>query len=316
MTAQPGSSSEGPRIWAVSGGKGGTGKSFLAAQLAVTQASRGRSVVLVDSDPQGAGIHGLLGIDHQSPDITDFKSGKRPLSECLHKTPIQSMQIVFGNSGTLPLTPPTSEESDSFLQSILGLDADLVILDLGGGMSPEIMGIFLSAHIPIVVTVPETPALENFFQFIRSLRFFTLNQWLRKEGFKEPVEEIWEKRPKEDVVDLSDLRHYLPSLLGPRGATAQRWPEPPSLHLVLNHLTSIDEVHHGFSLRTLCRKHLDLPLLYSGYVENEAKTWKKLSAVQGRPRMNITPRIRQEIIRIGGNLNHGRELLMGNGKNA
>jgi len=315
MKAQPGVGSKGLRIWAVSGGKGGTGKSFMAAQLAVTQASRGQSVVLVDSDPQGAGIHGLLGIDHQSPDITDFHKGKRPLSECLHKTPIQSMQIVFGNSGTLPLTPPTPEESDSFLQSMLGLDADLVILDLGGGLSPEIMGVFLSVHVPIVVTVPETPALENFFQFIRALRFFTLNQWLRKEGFQESVEEIWEKRPKEDVVDLSDLRHYLPSVLGLRGAAA-RWPEAPALHLVLNHLTSIDEVQHGFSLRTLCRKHLDLPILYSGYVENEAKTWKKLSAVQGRPQMNITPRIRQEILRIGGNLNQGREVLMGSVKNA
>lgn len=313
MMTQPDSASRKPRIWAVSGGKGGGGKSYLAAQLAVTQASRGRSVILVDSDPQGAGIHGLLGIEHQKPDIMNFLSEGLPLNECIHRTPYHSMRIVFGNAGTRPLPPLISSKSKSLLNNIRQMDADLVILDLGGGISPEILRLFLSVHAPIVVTVLETPALESFFQFIRALRLYTLNQWLKEEGFPEQAAEVWEERPKNDVIDFADLKHYLPGVLGLRRDVAQRWPTTPDIHLVLNHLTSIDEVQHGFSLRTLCRKHLDLQLKYSGYVEHEAKTWKKLSAVQGRPRMNITPRIRQEILRIGDNLLHAKEISIGSG---
>jgi len=298
----------GPRVWAVSGGKGGTGKSFLACQLAVTQASRGRSVVLVDADPQGAGVHGLLGLSHKSPTIREWLDGQRTLTECLQRTPVNNLRIVFGNTGTSPLPPLSTEKVRDFFAHTADLDADIVILDLGGGMAPEALDLFLSAHEPIAVTLPEMPALENFFQFCRALRFHTINRWLAAEGLPMRAETIWQERPQDEIVDLTDLAHYLPAVLGRRGASAREHPPTPRVHLVLNHLTSIDEVHHGFSLRSLCRKHLDVHLLYTGYVENEPKAWKKLSAVQGRPRIHVTPRIRQEILRIGMNLMQGREL--------
>ncbi|MDY0296374.1 MAG: P-loop NTPase [Acidobacteriota bacterium] len=298
----------GPRVWAVCGGKGGTGKSFLASQLAVTQASRGRSVVLVDADPQGAGVHGLLGLSHRTPAIEDCLQGGLSLSDCLHRTPINNLRIVFGNAGTRPLSPFTPARAEAFAAQWGNLDAELVVVDLGGGMAPEVLDLFLSAHEPVAVTLPEMPALENFFQFCRALRFHTLNRWLSQEGLSMSVETIWNERPKEEIEDLSDLSHYLPSVCSRRGVSLSEIPGPPRVHLVLNHLTSIDEVQYGFSIRSLCRKHLDVHLLYAGYVENEPKAWKKLGAVQGRPRIHVTPRIRQEILRIGKNLMHGGEL--------
>lgn len=300
--------SPGPRMWAVCGGKGGTGKSFLASQLAITQASRGRSVVLVDADPQGAGVHGLLGLAHRTPAIEDCLVGDHPLAECLHRTPYNNLRIVFGNAGTRPLSAFTHDKIERLGTQLAELDAELVIMDLGGGMAPEILDLFLSAHEPIAVTLPEMPALENFFQFCRALRFHTINRWLARENLSLQVENIWDERPGEEIVDLNDLRHYLPAVLGRRSASTRQVPPPPRVQLVLNHLTSVDEVHHGFSIRSLCRKHLDVHLSYAGYVESEPKAWKKLSAVQGRPRIHITPRIRLEILRIGKNLLHGREL--------
>ncbi|HDP94401.1 MAG TPA: hypothetical protein ENN40_03465 [Candidatus Aminicenantes bacterium] len=300
--------SPGPRVWAVCGGKGGTGKSFLASQLAITQASRGRSVVLVDADPQGAGVHGLLGLAHRTPAFADCLYGEKPLVECLHRTQVNNLRIVFGNAGTRPLPAFTHVKMERLCAQMAELDAELVIMDLGGGMAPEILDLFLSAHESIAVTLPEMPALENFFQFCRALRFHTINRWLARESLSLQAENIWEERPREEIVDLNDLRHYLPAVIGRRGASTRQVPSPPRVHLVLNHLTSIDEVQHGFSILSLCRKHLDVHLSYAGYVESEPKVWKKLSAVQGRPRIHITPRIRLEILRIGKNLLHGREL--------
>lgn len=306
----------GPRVWAISGGKGGTGKSFLATQLAISQASRGRSVVLVDADPQGAGVHGLLGIPHQAPAIGEYLRGENTLEECLHRTPINNLRMVFGNAGTHPLPPMTSRSSRKFTSKLVELDVDLIVMDLGGGMAPQALNLFLSAHEPIVVTMPEMPVLENFFQFCRALRFFTINRWLEMEGLSDSVEEVWKDRPTEEVVDLNDLEHYLPAALGRRIVSPRDFPPAPRIQLILNHLTSIDEVHHGFSLRSLCRKHLGINLLYAGYVENEPKAWKKLSAVQGRPGIHVTPRTRQEILRIGRNLTNGMELTLESVMNA
>ncbi|MCJ7485439.1 MAG: P-loop NTPase, partial [Candidatus Aminicenantes bacterium] len=50
------------RIWAIGGGKGGTGKSFVAASLGLHLASLDREVVLVDADFGAPNLHTLLGV--------------------------------------------------------------------------------------------------------------------------------------------------------------------------------------------------------------------------------------------------------------
>src|SRR5450432_502059 len=51
------------RTIAVGGGRGGVGKSVLAANLGVYVAQLGRSVLLIDADPAGAALHTVLGIE-------------------------------------------------------------------------------------------------------------------------------------------------------------------------------------------------------------------------------------------------------------
>ena len=54
----------GPKLLVIGGAKGGTGKSLLAANLAIYLASLGRRVVAVDADRIGANLHGFLGVPH------------------------------------------------------------------------------------------------------------------------------------------------------------------------------------------------------------------------------------------------------------
>src|SRR6516225_6221523 len=51
-----------PRFLAVGGGRGGVGKSLIAANLAVYFAQLGKSVVLVDADSAGANLHAHFGL--------------------------------------------------------------------------------------------------------------------------------------------------------------------------------------------------------------------------------------------------------------
>ena len=60
QAAQPSERELGRRIWAVGGGKGGIGKTFLAANLATVAARMGCSVLLVDLDLGGANLHTCL----------------------------------------------------------------------------------------------------------------------------------------------------------------------------------------------------------------------------------------------------------------
>jgi flagellar biosynthesis protein FlhG len=50
------------QIWSIGGGKGGIGKSLLAASIGWQLARMGRRVVLVDADLGGANLHTCLGL--------------------------------------------------------------------------------------------------------------------------------------------------------------------------------------------------------------------------------------------------------------
>ena len=56
----------------VASGKGGVGKTFIAANLAIALAEMGHRVIAVDLDLGGSNLHSFLGLSNRHPGIGDF----------------------------------------------------------------------------------------------------------------------------------------------------------------------------------------------------------------------------------------------------
>ena len=83
MDNLPRSQARRPQVWAVGGGKGGTGKSLVAASLGIHLAQMGRRVILVDGDLGAPNLHTVLGLDPPAVALSDFvkrrfESSRRP----------------------------------------------------------------------------------------------------------------------------------------------------------------------------------------------------------------------------------------------
>ncbi len=158
------------RTIVVASGKGGVGKSNLAANLAVALGERGARVLLVDGDLAQANLDLLLGL-HPRFDLQHVLSGQKTMDEIVVNGP-ENVRLVPAASGVPELADLDDFRRELLLRglSTLDSDADLVILDTASGVSRQTTEFCRAAHEVIVVTTPEMPAFSDAYALVKLLQ--------------------------------------------------------------------------------------------------------------------------------------------------
>ncbi len=161
-----------PTIIPVASGKGGVGKSFLTANLAIALAQRGHTVIAIDLDLGASNLHSFLGLKNHNPGVGDFlKARSAELKNLVSPTGIDNLGFVAGDARTPFLANIGDQQKRRLIARIRELSADYVLLDLSAGTSFNTLDFFRLSLYGLVVTVPEYPAIMNLMTF---LRFFFL----------------------------------------------------------------------------------------------------------------------------------------------
>ncbi len=85
------------QIWAIGGGKGGVGKSFVSGNLGILLAQRGYKVVLADLDLGGANLHTWLGINSPDRGLSEFVGREiDKIEELLVPTQVPGLSLISG----------------------------------------------------------------------------------------------------------------------------------------------------------------------------------------------------------------------------
>ena len=169
------------RVWAVGGGKGGIGKSFLVANLATVAARSGKRVILIDADLGGANLHTCLGV----------RAGERvSLSDYFEDRVLELDKVAIETPVPGPAPDPRRDRphrqggdhrtssARQLLRAVRQLPADLVIFDLAAGTDRSTIDFFLEADEGFVVTTPEPTAIENAYAFLRAAFYRRLSHAL------------------------------------------------------------------------------------------------------------------------------------------
>jgi len=147
------------RIYAITSGKGGVGKSTVTANLAVALAATGLRVGVVDADVFGFSIPGILGIAGAKPtQVSDMI-----LPPVAHGVKVISIgMFVEGNSAVSWRGPMLHRTIQQFLTDVFFGDLDVLLLDLppGTGDVAISIGQLLPQAEVIVVTTPQAAAAE------------------------------------------------------------------------------------------------------------------------------------------------------------
>src|ERR1044072_7844362 len=84
----------------IAGGKGGVGKSFLTANLAVALAQRGHRTLAVDLDLGNSNLHTLLGLQNRYPGVGEYLKGsiKCAPEDLIVETEIPNLEFIPGDA--------------------------------------------------------------------------------------------------------------------------------------------------------------------------------------------------------------------------
>ena len=297
-----------PQLIAVGSGKGGVGKTFLTANLAVALARDGLRVVAVDTDLEGANLHTCMGIPKPPVSLSDFTAGREgDLQKLLLPTKFPRLQLIAATRAHLGVPQPRAFRRKRLLAELRRLSADLVLVDVGAGAHPSVVDYFLVSDDPILVVTPEPTSVENAYGFLRSAFYRRMRFAMMNHDVRERINEAMDQKNERGIRTPLDLLREVQALDPEEGTrfvdTMQRF-RP---RIIVNEVRTAEDIKLGFSVRSVCKKFFGIDLDYLGYVNHDDAVRRAI--VARRPLMVSEPRSDAAIYlrRIAAKLMRGQE---------
>jgi flagellar biosynthesis protein FlhG len=154
---------------AITSGKGGVGKTFVAANLAAALAREGRRVLVLDADLGLANLDVVLNL---FPKITlhEVFTGKSTLADAILPAP-GGFSVLLAGSGMVEYSRMTPEVRDQLQAVVTEVQPkyDHVLLDTGAGISEVVLYTVSLAADVLVVATPEPTSLTDAYATIKVL---------------------------------------------------------------------------------------------------------------------------------------------------
>ena len=157
------------RVIAVSSGKGGVGKTNVVANLAVSLSRIGKKVLILDADLSLGNLDVLLGLVPRHT-IEDVLVGTHTLAEIMLTGPA-GLHVLPASSGVSRLTSLTEAQQLMIQEQLADLAAemDVLLIDTGAGISPNVTFFASSADETMVIISPEPTSLTDAYALIKVL---------------------------------------------------------------------------------------------------------------------------------------------------
>ena len=148
-------------VIAITSGKGGVGKSNISVNLAIKLAQGGKRVALLDADLGLANTDVLCNVDLQW-NLSHVISGKRDLADVMQQGP-GGFWMIGGASGLAKMADLTDFDRQNIVDALAELESqfDVMLIDTGAGINPNVLAFTRAADHVLIVTTPEPTAITD-----------------------------------------------------------------------------------------------------------------------------------------------------------
>jgi len=157
------------KVIAVTGGKGGVGKTSISTNLAIALAKTNKNVVLFDADLGLANVDVMLGL-HASKNLSQVISGECTLKDILIEGP-QGIQIIPGASGTEKMVSLSKSEHAGLIKAFSSIanNTDVLIIDTAAGISDSVISFTQASHEIVIVVCDEPTSITDSYALMKIL---------------------------------------------------------------------------------------------------------------------------------------------------
>jgi flagellar biosynthesis protein FlhG len=275
-------------VIAVGGGKGGVGKSFVTANLAVAMARDGLEVVVVDADLEGANLHTCLGVSPPPLSLADFVAHREPdLRKLLVDTPFPGLRLIAATHSNLASAQPGHVQRVRLTSALRHLPAHVVLLDLGAGTQPSVMDYFLVGDEGVVVLTPEPTSVENAYAFLRAAYYRRMRLAMTQPAVRSLVTQAMDQRNERGIRTPLELLREIQALDSAEGGRFVATMQSFRPRILVNGVRTAEEVKLGFAVRSVCQKYFGIEADYLGYVNHDDGA--RRSVLARRPVVDAAP---------------------------
>jgi flagellar biosynthesis protein FlhG len=262
------------RLIPIASGKGGVGKSLVAANLGVAFAQAGQRVILADLDLGASNLHLVLG--HQSPrtGIGTFLNDLRSdFSDVITDTDVRGLRFIPGDTEIPGMANLKPVQLKALVRRFLALkdEADVLVLDLGAGTHQSILDFFLLSGQGIVVSAPMVTAVLNAYVFLKNTVFRLMFSVFEKGS---PAASYLEKVRKDGS---GNKKLYIPKLLPEikkidRESYNKFMIRIEHFHprLIMNMIDDPKDGDVAMKIRRSCEEYLDLKIEHLGIMYRDS----------------------------------------------
>ncbi len=157
------------RVFTITSGKGGVGKSNVAVNLAVQFRKLGKRVVIFDADLGLANVEVMFG-SIPKYNLSDLIYRGKTMKEIITPGPLD-VGFISGGSGIMALNNLSRDQIMYLVRSLSELDqiADVVLIDTGAGISDSVMEFVIASAEILLVATPEPSSLTDSYSLLKTL---------------------------------------------------------------------------------------------------------------------------------------------------
>lgn len=265
------------QVWAVGGGKGGVGKSLIAANLAICLARGGNKVCAIDLDLGCANLHTCLGTEIPALTLSDFFSRREPdINKVLVPTDIPNLFLISGAQDAVGVANLKHTQKSKLLQKLHELDADYLVFDLGAGTAYNTLDFFLNADVGILALIPEPTSIENTYRFIKSAYYRKLKTAESLIDVRPLLDMAMDQKNTLEIRSPADLVREVTKLSPEMGLRLRQEIMQFRPRLMINQVRTQSDIDVGFSIKSVCKKYFGINLEYVGYLDYDSAVWQSV----------------------------------------